>query len=128
MLNGKKMTQVAILLLTSLSAALAQDPGWPREVSRKDETLVNYQPSVDTWNSFQTLEARIAISPTPTGGKTAGSTAPAEGSRSRAETQGGQGIEQEFQNWLRGATQTERFQQPQRSGGLRGGGGRAVRR
>jgi hypothetical protein len=67
----RKMPQAPILLLAFISAGFAQDPGWPREVARNDGKLVYYQPSVDNWNSFQTLETRIAISLTPAGGKPA---------------------------------------------------------
>jgi hypothetical protein len=47
----------------------AQDPGWPRTLKHPNGTLVLYQPQVDDWKQFQTVDARSAFSVTPTGGK-----------------------------------------------------------
>jgi hypothetical protein len=49
--------------------AAEQDPGWPRELTRDDATLVYYQPQIDDWNDFKEINGRMAISVTPRGGK-----------------------------------------------------------
>ncbi|WP_207002405.1 hypothetical protein [Trinickia mobilis] len=64
----------ALALALVLSAALpgpaaAQDPGWPREITRDDATLVYYQPQIDEWKEFKEVTGRMAISVTPRGGK-----------------------------------------------------------
>ena len=46
----------------------AQDPGWPREITRPSGKLVLYQPQVDDWKNFQQVDARMAFTVTPTGG------------------------------------------------------------
>jgi hypothetical protein len=51
------------------SAAFAQDPGWPRQITKQGNTLVYYRPQVDSWTHFQELDWRMAISITPAGGK-----------------------------------------------------------
>jgi hypothetical protein len=64
-----KAIAVCFLVLASASAVLAQDPGWPRQIAKPAGTLVYYQPQVDSWNDFQKLDWRMAISFTPVGGK-----------------------------------------------------------
>ncbi|MGF6604173.1 hypothetical protein P3T23_008928 [Paraburkholderia sp. GAS448] len=64
----------AVVLVLALSAATpgpaaAQDPGWPRELTKNDTTLVFYQPQVDDWTDFRELHGRMAIMVTPSGGK-----------------------------------------------------------
>ncbi|MGU7768607.1 hypothetical protein ACV229_00295 [Burkholderia sp. MR1-5-21] len=64
----------ALALALVLSVALpgpaaAQDPGWPREISRDDATLVYYQPQIDEWKEFKEVTGRMAINVTPRGGK-----------------------------------------------------------
>lgn len=49
--------------------ALAQDTGWPRQITKPGGKLVLYQPQVDDWNNFQTVDARMAFAVTPTGGQ-----------------------------------------------------------
>jgi hypothetical protein len=66
----KKVIFVSILLLTSLSASFAQDPGWPRQKSNASGALVYYQPQVDEWKDYKQLTFRMAFSLTPAGGKT----------------------------------------------------------
>ena len=62
---------LVLLIVVALSAgASAQDPGWPRQLSKPGGKLVYYQPQVDDWNNYQTLNARSAFTITPTGGKT----------------------------------------------------------
>ena len=58
-----------LIALTFLSAAWAQDPGWPRQITKPSGKLVYYQPQVDDWKNYQTLDARLAFTITPTGGK-----------------------------------------------------------
>ena len=59
----------SFLVLTSAMAAFGQDPGWPRQITKPQGTLVYYQPQVDSWNNFQELDWRMAITITPPGGK-----------------------------------------------------------
>jgi hypothetical protein len=56
-------------LLVPATAAMAQDLGWPRQLTRPTGTLVCYQPQVDDWRSFTELTWRMAFALTPTGGK-----------------------------------------------------------
>lgn len=49
--------------------ALAQDPGWPRQIIKPGGKLVIYQPQVDSWNNFTAITWRQAFQLTPTGGK-----------------------------------------------------------
>jgi hypothetical protein len=69
-----KLSTRALALALSLSmvfsgARAAQDPGWPREITRDDATLVYYQPQIDEWKDFKEISGRMAISVTPRGGK-----------------------------------------------------------
>src|ERR1035438_9705385 len=60
-----------LLLALGLSLGVsAQDPGWPRQITKPSGKLVYYQPQVDAWTNYQTLDARLAFTITPTGGKT----------------------------------------------------------
>jgi hypothetical protein len=65
----KTAIAISLLVLASTSAVFGQDPGWPRQISKPQGTLVYYQPQVDNWNNFQELNWRMAISITPPGGK-----------------------------------------------------------
>jgi hypothetical protein len=49
----------------------ANDPGWPRAITRNGVRLVVYQPQVDEWKDFRELRARVAFTLTPQGGKPA---------------------------------------------------------
>ena len=40
----------------------AGDSGWPRIIERDDKRLTVYQPQVDSWNNYATLQFRCAIS------------------------------------------------------------------
>ena len=55
--------------VTLAHGATAQDPGWPREITRDDASLVYYQPQIDDWKDFKEISGRMAISVTPRGGK-----------------------------------------------------------
>jgi hypothetical protein len=65
----KRAIAACLLVLASVSAASAQDPGWPRQIVKPQGTVVYYQPQVDNWNDFENLDWRMAISITPAGGK-----------------------------------------------------------
>src|SRR4030095_1630447 len=64
-------TWVVILgfLLTACASTWAQDPGWPRQITKQGGTLVYYQPQVDDWKEFSDLTWRLPITLTPPGGK-----------------------------------------------------------
>jgi hypothetical protein len=50
-------------------ATPAPDQPWPRRSSRDGATLISYQPQVDDWKDFKTIQWRMAFSLTPKGGK-----------------------------------------------------------
>lgn len=52
----------------SLPAAAA-DQGWPREVKQDGDTLVYYQPQLDSWKDQKVLKARMAVTLTLKGQK-----------------------------------------------------------
>jgi hypothetical protein len=58
-----------VFLLAAIAPALAQDPGWPRQLARPGGTLTVYQPQVDAWSHYTELKWRMAFQLTPTGGK-----------------------------------------------------------
>lgn len=61
---------VVIVFLTLLATlSLAQDQGWPRTNTQPTGTLITYQPQVDSWQDYKTLQWRQAFQLTPTGGK-----------------------------------------------------------
>ncbi|MGC1795773.1 MAG: hypothetical protein WA713_06770, partial [Candidatus Acidiferrales bacterium] len=65
----RKTIAVCFLVLASATAAGAQDLGWPRQITKQGNTLVYYQPQVDSWTNYQALDWRMAIEVTPAGGK-----------------------------------------------------------
>jgi len=65
----RKVIAVCSLVLACASTVVAQEPGWPRQITKPQGTLVYYQPQVDDWINFQQLDWRMAISITPSGGK-----------------------------------------------------------
>jgi hypothetical protein len=66
----KKLTLVSILiLLTFVTGAMAQDPGWPRQKTSAAGKLIYYQPQVDEWKNHREVHFRMAFSFTPAGGK-----------------------------------------------------------
>jgi hypothetical protein len=67
----KNSVAVFLLMLGSIATAVAQDPGWPRQITNQGNTLVYYQPQVDDWVNFTELNWRSAFSLTPAGGKPA---------------------------------------------------------
>ncbi len=64
-------TSLFVFLMVLLSAALspAQDPGWPRQITKPGGKLVLYQPQVDDWKDYKQVDARMAFTLTPTAGK-----------------------------------------------------------
>ena len=61
---------IVVLLICSLTCpTFAQDPGWPREKSNAEGSIVYYQPQLDEWRNFKLLEARMAVSIRPKGGQ-----------------------------------------------------------
>jgi hypothetical protein len=55
------------LLFTSLvavTAAAAEDPGWPRTFERKGQSVVMHQPQVDDWKDYEKITFRAAIAVT----------------------------------------------------------------
>jgi len=65
----KRATLLTVLIVASVRLSLAQDPGWPREMTKDGARLVYYQPQVDDWKNFKELDFRLAVSLTPAGGK-----------------------------------------------------------
>src|SRR6476620_8468538 len=51
------------------AASAPADPGWPRQRTNENGSLVYYQPQVDAWTNFKELSFRMAFSLTPKGGK-----------------------------------------------------------
>jgi hypothetical protein len=60
---------VLFLLLFSPTSIWAQDPGWPRQITKPGGKLVLYQPQVDDWKDYKQVDARMAFTLTPAGGK-----------------------------------------------------------
>jgi len=59
-----------LLLLFSIpSIVFGQEIGWPREMTQNGARIVYYQPQIDQWSDYRTLNARMAISVTPAGGQ-----------------------------------------------------------
>ena len=54
-----------MLVLTYSSAIIAQDPGWPRQLTNNGSVLVLYTPQVADWQQYQTIEFRMAFALTP---------------------------------------------------------------
>jgi hypothetical protein len=59
---------LAIMFPVWLAAAVAQDPGWPRQITKQGNTLLYYQPQVDEWKDFAEITWRMAFSLIPAGG------------------------------------------------------------
>ena len=74
-INSVLRTARTVSILFALSVLLvaatgAQDQGWPRQFTKPGGKVVLYQPQVDDWNNYQQVDARMAFTITPTGGKT----------------------------------------------------------
>src|SRR5271157_5725139 len=70
-LRKLKTLSLFLFLMVLFSAALswAQDQGWPRTITKPGGKIVLYQPQVDDWKNYQQVDARMAFTLTPTGGK-----------------------------------------------------------
>jgi hypothetical protein len=64
-----KCTSDSIRVIVLGALAGAQDTGWPKILNNTSGKLVCYQPQVDDWRNYQTLDVRLAFTLTPTGGK-----------------------------------------------------------
>jgi hypothetical protein len=66
-----KLRAVFILafVVSFTSTCLAQDPGWPRTITKNGAKLIYYQPQIDDWKDQKELDARSAVSLTPAAGK-----------------------------------------------------------
>ncbi len=67
--TAKQLSLLFALGVLFVAAAIAQDPGWPRTIAKPSGNLVLYQPQVDDWKNYQEVDARMAFTLTPTGGK-----------------------------------------------------------
>lgn len=65
----RKGAAYLLLLLGIPNVLFAEDIGWPREMTQNGTRIVYYQPQIDQWTDYRMLDARMAISVTPTGGK-----------------------------------------------------------
>src|SRR3984957_12078002 len=65
----RKAVAYLLLLYGVPALMLAEDIGWPREMTQNGARIVYYQPQIDQWSDYRTLDARMAISVTPAGGK-----------------------------------------------------------
>jgi hypothetical protein len=61
------LTVLVVIVFGALAGA--QDTGWPKILNNASGKLVCYQPQVDDWKNYQTLDVRLAFTLTPTGGK-----------------------------------------------------------
>jgi hypothetical protein len=67
---AKTVSLFFALTLSLVAAATAQDAGaWPRQITKPGGKVVLYQPQVDSWTNYQQVDARMAFTITPTGGK-----------------------------------------------------------
>jgi hypothetical protein len=57
------------VVMAVAATAAADDPVWPRQITKPGGKLVIYQPQVDDWKDFQQVDGRMAFTITPTGGK-----------------------------------------------------------
>ena len=65
----KKQSFLFILFLVSVFYSLAQDPGWPRQLTNNGSILVLYTPQVENWEQYETINFRLAFALTPYQGK-----------------------------------------------------------
>lgn len=69
-----RILAISTILIVGGGHAMAQDPGWPRELKAEGHVLRYFQPQVDSWENQRTLVARVAVNILP-----AGETAPVAG-------------------------------------------------
>src|ERR1700721_472789 len=65
----RKVVAYVLLLFGIPSLLLGENMGWAREITQNGAHIVYYQPQIDRWTNYRTLDARMAISVTPAGGK-----------------------------------------------------------
>ena len=65
----RKLVAYLLLFWGLPSLMLAEDIGWPREMTQNGAQIVYYQPQIDSWRDYRILDARMAIQVTPAGGK-----------------------------------------------------------
>jgi hypothetical protein len=54
---------IAVLLVCEQGiCAMPTDNGWPRQIANDQATLIYYQPQIDNWKDYKTLEGRAAFS------------------------------------------------------------------
>ena len=61
----KKRIFLSASILFMALFSLAQDPGWPRQLTNSGSVLVLYAPQVEDWPNYTTLNFRMAFSLTP---------------------------------------------------------------
>jgi hypothetical protein len=66
---AKRFAGMLLVILLATCCALAQDPGWPRKLTRPGGTAIFYQPQVDDWQNYSQITWREAFQLTPKGGK-----------------------------------------------------------
>jgi len=67
--GARKLVAFLLLVLGVPSLMLAEEVGWHREMTQNGAHIVYYQPQIDEWRDYRILNARMAISVTPAGGK-----------------------------------------------------------
>ena len=65
----KFLSRFSFLLLAFSASVFAQDPGWPRKLEKPGGIAIVYQPQVDEWKDYSTINMRVAFQLTPIGGK-----------------------------------------------------------
>ena len=58
----RKLVAYLLLFWGIPSLMLAEDIGWPREMTQNGAQIIYYQPQIDSWRDYRTLDARMAIS------------------------------------------------------------------
>ena len=61
----KKRILLSASILFIAICSIAQDPGWPRQLTNSGTVLVLYTPQVEDWPDYTTLNFRMAFSLTP---------------------------------------------------------------
>src|SRR5579863_1226959 len=63
--NMKKRIFLSASFLFIVIFSIAQDPGWPRQLTNSGTVLILYAPQVEDWPNYTTLNFRMAFSLTP---------------------------------------------------------------
>src|SRR5277367_1230754 len=67
-----KLIAATMLFLAAVCTVAAQDPGWPRVITKPQGTLVYYQPQVDNWSNHTIAQGTTGSVQTSSGGKAVG--------------------------------------------------------